>query len=499
MGYKSTLAKLAANVIAPRIYKEQVNAVAMQKALMLQLVQEAANTDYGKSHDFTSIHNYADFKTTVPIQEYEHMRNDIELIADGKADVLWPGKPLYFCKSSGTTSGTKYIPVTQPQIQAMIDAARNSLMMYVAETGNSAFFDHKMIFLQGSPEMDKHGVIPAGRLSGIVYHHVPFYVNANRMPSYETNCIEDWEDKVDAIAKETLNKHMSLISGIPPWCVMYFERLLQLSGKQHVKDVFPDFKVFAYGGVNYEPYRKQIESLIGFPIDSVETYPASEGFIAYQDSQQEKGLLLNINGGVFYEFIRADEVFNESTKRIMLDEVELDVNYALILNTNAGLWGYSIGDTVKFVSKSPYRIVVTGRIKHFISAFGEHVIGEEVEFALMRAMRDAHAGVTEFTVAPQVVNPDGGLPYHEWFIEFSHLPHSLNSFAGLLDEYLQSRNSYYYDLRKGHILQQLKITNMRKGAFADYMKTKGKLGGQNKVPRLMNDRKIADELEAFKA
>lgn len=499
MGYKSAIAKLAANVLAPRIYKEQANAVAMQKALMLQLVRSAANTDYGKAHGFAAIHSYEDFKAAVPVQDYEHMRNDIELIADGKPDVLWPGKPLYFCKSSGTTSGTKYIPVTQPQIQAMIDAARNSLMMYVAETGNSAFFDHKMIFLQGSPELDTHGVIPAGRLSGIVYHHVPFYVNANRMPSYTTNCIEDWEDKVDAIAKETLNKRMSLISGIPPWCVMYFERLLELSGKQHIKDVFPDFKVFAYGGVNYEPYRKQIESLVGFPIDSVETYPASEGFIAYQDTQKEKGLLLNINGGIFYEFIKADEVFSENPKRIMLDEVELDVNYALILNTNSGLWGYSIGDTLKFVSTSPYRIVVTGRIKHFISAFGEHVIGEEVEFALMRAMRDAHAGVSEFTVAPQVINPDGGLPYHEWFIEFSQLPHSLNSFAGLLDEYLQGKNSYYYDLRKGHILQQLKITPLHKAAFADYMKMKGKLGGQNKVPRLTNDRKIADELAAFKA
>lgn len=499
MGYKSAIAKLAANVLAPRIYKEQANAVAMQKALMLQLGHRAANTYYGKAHGFAAINNYDDFKAAVPVQDYEHMRNYIELIADGKPDVLWPGKPLYFCKSSGTTSGTKYIPVTQPQIQAMIDAARNSLMMYVAETGNSAFFDHKMIFLQGSPVLDAHGVIPAGRLSGIVYHHVPFYVNANRMPSYATNCIEDWEDKVDAIAKETLNKRMSLISGIPPWCVMYFERLLELSGKQHIKDVFPDFKVFAYGGVNYEPYRKQIESLVGFPIDSVETYPASEGFIAYQDTQKEKGLLLNINGGIFYEFIKADEVFNENPKRIMLDEVELDVNYALILNTNAGLWGYSIGDTVKFVSTSPYRIVVTGRIKHFISAFGEHVIGEEVEYALMHAMRDAHAGVSEFTVAPQVVNPDGGLPYHEWFVEFSQLPHSLNSFASLLDEYLQGKNSYYYDLRKGHILQQLKITPLRKGAFADYMKTKGKLGGQNKVPRLTNDRKIADELAAFKA
>ncbi|MDB5283653.1 MAG: hypothetical protein JWO06_2728, partial [Bacteroidota bacterium] len=410
-----------------------------------------------------------------------------------RPDVLWPGKPLYFCKSSGTTSGTKYIPVTDLQIAEMIKAARNSLMMYVAETGNSAFFDHKMIFLQGSPALENFGAIPSGRLSGIVYHHVPFYVNANRLPSYQTNCIEDWETKVDTIARETVKERMSLISGIPPWVVMYFEKLLELSGKQHIKDIFPDFKVFAYGGVNYEPYRHRIESLVGFKIDSVETYPASEGFIAYQDSQKQPGLLLNINGGIFYEFVKADEIFNENPKRIWLEEVELGVNYALILNTTAGLWGYDIGDTIKFVSLKPYRIVVTGRIKHFISAFGEHVIGEEVEFALKQAMRETHAGVTEFTVAPQV-NPDGELPYHEWFIEFSHLPHSLRNFAELIDENLQERNSYYKDLRKGHVLQQLKIRQLKAGAFAEYMKTKGKLGGQNKVPRLMNDRGIADEL-----
>ena len=493
MGYKSAIAKIAANVIAPGIYKEQQNAIAIQQGLLRSFITRAAYTDFGKEHHFHDIKRYNDFKEAVPICDYEDLKGYIELIAEGKENVLWPGKPLYFCKSSGTTSGTKYIPVNELQINEMIRAARNSLMLYVAETGNSTFFDHKMIFLQGSPELDKHGVIPAGRLSGIVYHHVPFYVNRNRMPSYKTNCIEDWEEKVDAITKETVHERMSLISGIPPWVVMYFERLLELTGKQKIKDIFPDFKVFAYGGVNYEPYRARIEELIGFKIDSVETYPASEGFIAYQDTQKEPGLLLNVNGGIFYEFINADEIFDEKPKRISLVEVELGVNYALILNNNAGLWGYNIGDTVKFVSLDPYRILVTGRVKHFISAFGEHVIGEEVEYAMMQACQQLNVAITEFTVAPQV-NPQIELPYHEWFVEFGRPVENMNSLAQKIDELLQQKNSYYFDLRQGNVLQQLKIRPLKPNAFIEYMRGQGKLGGQNKVPRLTNDRKIADGL-----
>jgi phenylacetate-coenzyme A ligase PaaK-like adenylate-forming protein len=496
MGYKAAIAKLAANIIAPAVYRRQQNALALQQQLLQYLISTAGQTDFGLKHNFSRIKTYEDFKTAVPVIDYEDLKDYIELIADGKADVLWPGKPLYFCKSSGTTSGTKYIPVTHLQINEMIKAARNSLMMYVAETGNAAFFDHKMIFLQGSPQLETHGKIPTGRLSGIVYNHVPFYANQNRMPSFETNCIEDWEAKVDAIARETLQQRMSLISGIPPWVVMYFERLKALSGKQFIKDIFPDFKVFAYGGVNYEPYRHQVEELIGFKIDSVETYPASEGFIAWQDTQTQAGLLLNVDGGIFYEFIKADEVFNEQPNRISLAEVELNVNYALILNTTAGLFGYSIGDTVKFVSLNPYRIVVTGRIKHFISAFGEHVISEEVELALLNAMRQTLSGVSEFTVAPHVT-PQGGLPYHEWFVEFSKAPHNLNEFAQIADQILQQKNVYYKDLRQGNILQQLVVRALKPNTFVDYMKSKGKLGGQNKVPRLTNDRKIADELKAF--
>lgn len=493
---KSLGAGLAAKLISNNIYAQQKAAVQLQQKMMSNLVKQAAQTDIGRRLGFTDIKGYENFKKQVPVCDYESLKDDIESISEGKQNVLWPGLPLYFCKSSGTTSGTKYIPVTEVQIKDMIKAARNATMLYVNETGNSEIFNRKMIFLQGSPELEMHGRIPTGRLSGIVYKHVPSYALANRMPSYQTNCIEDWEEKVEAIAKETLRERMSLISGIPPWCVMYFEKLLQLSGKEKIKDVFPDFKVFMYGGVNYEPYRHKIEDLIGFKIDSVETYAASEGFIAYQDSQKHEGMLLNLDGGIFYEFVKAQEIFDEQPARISLQDVELGVNYAILLTTNAGLWAYNIGDTVKFVSKNPYRIVVTGRTKHFISAFGEHVIAEEVEFAMLRAMRDMHCGVTEFTVAPQVT-PDEGLPYHEWFVEFSQPPHSLNAFAGLVDEYLCGRNTYYNDLRKGHVIRQLKLNALKPGSFVEYMKSRGKLGGQNKVPRLTNNRQIADELAAI--
>lgn len=500
MGIKSLVAKAAAHFVAKQVYKDQLEAVSIQQKLLRTLLIKAANTKFGVDHNFVKIKTYEDFKANVTVRDYEQIKHYIELIAEGKDDVLWPGKPLYFCKSSGTTSGTKYIPLTEVSIKEQINAARNSLLLYVHHTGKSDFFDYKMIFLQGSPELDKHGVIDSGRLSGIVYHHVPAYLNKNRMPSYETNCIEDWEQKVAAIVDETSKENLSLISGIPPWVVMYFEKLLEKTGKKNIKQIFSNFSVFAYGGVNFEPYRNKIETLVGGKIDGIETFPASEGFIAYQDcnysDQNKEGLLLNVNGGIFYEFIKADEVFNENPERIYLAQVEIGVNYALILNTNAGLWGYNIGDTVKFISTDPYRIVVTGRIKHFISAFGEHVIGEEVEYALMETAKEMNVSVTEFTVAP-FVSDEKGQSYHEWFVEFENEPNDLEAFIERTDKYLQQKNSYYFDLRDGGMLKRLELRKLKRGAFIEYMKFIGKLGGQNKVPRLSNDRKIAEKLEAF--
>lgn len=497
MGLKAALSKLFAAFVMKGIERWKRNGIQAQQNILKDLVGAAAHTAFGREHGFSTIGSYEDFKRKVPVRDYEGLKPYIDRVVDGEADVLWKGKPKYFAKTSGTTSGVKYIPISKESAPEHMKAARNALLTYIHETGKASFVDGKMIFLQGSPILKEKNGILVGRLSGIAAHMVPGYLQKNRLPSYRANCIEDWEAKVDAIVEETITEDMRLISGIPPWVQMYFDRLMQKSDGKKIKDVFKNFSLFVYGGVNYEPYRTKIESSIGRRIDSIETYPASEGFIAYQDKQGEKGLLLLVNSGIFYEFIPVEEYYNDAPARLSLAEVELDRNYALIMNTNAGLWGYSIGDTIKFIAKDPYRIVVTGRIKHFISAFGEHVIGEEVEHALLSVANEDGVGITEFTVAPQVDAGEGVLPYHEWFIEFSDPPADLNSFAEKVDKALQKKNIYYFDLIEGKILQPLIIRSLQKDAFVNYMRAEGKLGGQNKVPRLANDRKIADRLNNY--
>lgn len=497
MGIKSVFGKLFAKLVNRQLNKLRFNAPELQQKTFLQLIEKAKDTAFGKDHHFDQIKTYEDFKRLVPIQDYEQLRPYIERVTHGEENVMWPGKPLYLTKTSGTTSGVKYIPISKESMPGHITSARNALLAYIYETGNAGFLDGKIIFLQGSPVLSEKGGIPTGRLSGIVAHHVPAYLQKNRMPSYDINCIEDWEEKVDAIVDETMREDMRLISGIPPWCQMYFDRLSAKMDGKKIEDIFPNFKLFVYGGVNYEPYRARIEESIGFAIDTIETYPASEGFIAFQDSQKEKGLLLQVDSGIFYEFIPADEYFNDNPTRISLKDIELNKNYALIMNTNAGLWGYSIGDTVKFISKNPYKILVTGRIKHFISAFGEHVIGEEVEHALMSVAKEEGLDVVEFTVAPQVTPDAGQLPYHEWFVEFGTEPADIKSFALKVDKALQKKNIYYFDLIEGNILQPLIVRSLKKDTFINYMRSQGKLGGQNKVPRLSNDRKIAEGLSTY--
>ena len=497
MGLKAVLSKIFAGVVNRQLNNIRNNAVELQQKTFTKLVSDARGTVFGKEHQFENIRTYDDFKKQVPVRDYEELRSYIERVTNGEENILWPGKPLYLTKTSGTTSGVKYIPISKESMPGHIKSARNALLSYVHETGNAVFLDGKLIFLQGSPVLGNKSGIETGRLSGIVAHHIPPYLQKNRMPSYEVNCIEDWEQKVDAIVNETNSEDMRLISGIPPWCQMYFDRLSAKNGGRKIKEIFPNFKLFVYGGVNYEPYRARIEESIGFAIDSIETYPASEGFIAFQDSQKDKSLLLQVDSGIFYEFIPVDEYFYDNPTRISLKDIELNKNYALILNTNAGLWGYSLGDTVKFTSKNPYKILVTGRIKHFISAFGEHVIGEEVEHALMSIAKEDGIEIVEFTVAPQVNPPHGELPYHEWFIEFGNEPNDLKDWAQKVDKALQKKNIYYFDLIEGNILQPLVIRSLKKDTFINYMRSQGKLGGQNKVPRLANDRRIADELKEY--
>jgi hypothetical protein len=494
MGIKAALSKPLAAYTHYRDQKWMRHPEKAQEAIFQQILKQAANTIFGKDHNFANIKTHADFVKVVPVRDYEALKPYFDRVKKGEQDILWPGKPIYLAKTSGTTSGTKYIPITKASIPNHINGAKNALLNYIHETGNSKFLDGKLIFLSGSPELEEVGGIKTGRLSGIVNHHVPGYLRTNQMPSYETNCIEDWETKLDKIVAETLPERMTLISGIPPWVQMYFDKLTAKTGKP-IKDIFPDFSLFVYGGVNFEPYKAKLFQSVGKKIDSIETFPASEGFFAYQNSQTEPGLLLLLNSGIFYEFIPASEYFNENPTRLTIGEVELGVNYALVISSNAGLWGYSIGDTVKFVSKNPYKIVVSGRIKHFISAFGEHVIGEEVEKALRQTMQHfPEVSVVEFTVAPKISAEENEPSYHEWLVEFDKKPANLPAFEKALNIELCKLNSYYDDLIKGHILQNLKISALPTAAFQKYMHSQGKLGGQNKVPRLSNDRNLAEAL-----
>lgn len=469
------------------------NPIQTQQNVFNELIRQAKNTQFGVDHHFDSIKTFEDFSKNVPIRDYEALKIYVDKVVHGEENILWKGKPLYFAKTSGTTSGAKYIPLTKESMPFHIEAARNAILHYIHETGNADLVNGKMIFLQGSPILEEKNGIQLGRLSGIVAHFVPKYLQKNRMPTFETNCIEDWETKVDAIVEETFHEDMTVISGIPSWVQMYFEKLRQ-KAEQPVGELFKNFNLFIYGGVNFEPYRAKFENLIGRKVDSIELFPASEGFFAYQDSQKEKGMLLLLNAGIFYEFIKSEEFYTENPKRYKIGEVELNVNYVLIISTNAGLWGYNIGDTVQFTSLKPYRVIVSGRIKHYISAFGEHVIGKEVECAMKEAMENMAIQINEFTVAPQIT-PLDGLPYHEWFIEFENEPENVVAFAEAIDSAMRNQNSYYDDLIAGKVLRKLVVTKVAKNGFQEYMKSIGKLGGQNKIPRLSNDRMIADLLK----
>lgn len=497
----ASLKALAARIFAWNVDRRSSrwihNPVAAQQRTFENLIRQARQTRFGEDHAFEKINNHADFTRRVPVRDYEELKPYVEQILKGESDVLWPGKPLYFAKTSGTTSGAKYIPITRPSIKEQVRASRNAILNYIHKTGNTAFVDGKMIFLQGSPVLSEKNGIKTGRLSGISAHYVPGYLQKNRLPSWETNCIEDWEEKVERIIHETIEQDMTVIAGIPSWVQMYFEKLKERSG-QPVGKLFPNFQLFIYGGVNFEPYRNTFESLIGRKVDSIELFPASEGFFAYQDQPDQRGLLLLLDAGIFYEFIKADEFFEPDARRLTIGEVELGVNYAMVLSTNAGLWGYNLGDTVQFVSLKPYRVIVSGRIKHFISAFGEHVIAKEVEYAMEKALKETGARVNEFTVAPQITPGEGVLPYHEWLVEFEKEPEDEAVFKSILDKSLQEQNSYYFDLIDGHILQPLKLTRIQTGGFQAYMKSVGKLGGQNKIQRLANDRSLADALVEYR-
>ncbi|MDG2063040.1 MAG: GH3 auxin-responsive promoter family protein [Flavobacteriaceae bacterium] len=494
---KKILAKVFAALVHRKNQRWIRNPLLAQQQVFKQLIHKGLKTKFGIDHDFEIISCVDEYREKVPVRDYEDLRPYLNEVLEGGSDILWPGRPLYYAKSSGTTSGAKYIPLTTDSMPQHIRAAREALLNYIYETGSSKIINGKHIFLQGSPVLkDKKGVA-LGRLSGIVAHYVPAYLQKNRMPSWKTNCIEDWEKKVDAVVEETHHQNMTIIGGIPSWVQMYFERLSKKSGKT-VGQLFPNFSLFVYGGVNFEPYRGVFKKLIGRTPDSIEFYPASEGFFAFQDSQKDKGLLLLLNHGIFYGFIEAKTFFDKVQTVLSLEEVHIGINYVMIISTTAGLWRYNIGDTVQFTSLNPFKIIVSGRIKQFISAFGEHVIVSEVEKSINQAIEaeEKEVLIREFTVAPQV-KPKSGLPYHEWFIEFVKAPPNLEVFALRIDKAMKEKNIYYDDLVRGNILRPLLIRKVMRDGFQNYMKSIGKLGGQNKIPRVSDNRKIATALTPF--
>lgn len=496
MSVKTFIINWFSKKVRKEITRTSRSAIHDQFRILQSLIQKAGNTQFGKDHQFNKVKTHNDFCTKVPIRNYEELKPYVNQIISGETDILWPGKPKYFAKTSGTTSGVKYIPITKESISYHIKTARNSILNYIAQTGNNVFSGN-MIFLSGSPALTKTGPIPTGRLSGIVNHEIPAWVKPNQLPDYQTNCIEAWETKLDAIVQQTCNQPMTLISGIPPWVQMYYERLLIKSGKDTIKDMFPHFKLFIHGGVNYLPYKNSLEKLAGKGVDTLETYPASEGFIAFQDTVHDEGLLLNTNAGMFFEFIPLDQIGQTNPARLLLNEVELDKDYVLIISSNAGLWAYNIGDTVRFSSLDPYRIRVSGRVSHFISAFGEHVIAKEVEQAMDMIAKKYQFNVVEFTVAPNISPQSDTQPHHQWLVEFEKHPIHLDEIELALDQEMCRQNIYYRDLIDGGILSTLRIVPLPRNAFINYMKSKGKLGGQNKVPRLQNDRDLAESLLRF--
>ncbi len=495
MSLKTWIAKKWAKFRYHQIQKIVSNPIENQQKLLFQLLNSAQNTQFGKKYQFSKIKTLQDYQKQVPISDYETLKPYIlKIYEEGEKNVLWKGLPAYFAKTSGTTSGSKYIPLSHEMMRCQVKGARDALLCYIYHSQKPDFLNGKMIFLSGSPVLEKSpsGIL-TGRLSGISNHYVPAYLRTHQVPSYQTNCIEDWELKIQKIFEEVHHQDLRLISGIPPWVQMFFEYAENQTGKKPI-EIWKNLQIFVQGGVDFSPYQPIFEKTLGKQVDIVEVFPASEGFIAIQDDYRKNDLLLMLDYGIFFEFIPLEEYGKPDAPRLTLSQVELGVNYALILTTNAGLWSYDIGDTIQFTSLKPFRIKVTGRVKHFLSAFGEHVIQSEVNQAIQHACEKTGAIVHEFTVAPFVSE---SVSYHEWFIEFEKKPENLAIFTKILDEKLQSLNIYFKDLRVGNILQTPKIQILQPYASREYMKSIGKLGGQNKFPRLTNNRKIADFLKNY--
>ena len=473
-------------------------AEALQMEVLHYLMSNAKHTEYGRKYSFGAVGSYSDYASHVPVNTYEELKGYIDRMRHGERDLLWKGSVKWYAKSSGTTNDkSKFIPVSHDGLQHVHYAGgKDAVALYLRNNPDSRLFDGKSLILGGS-HSPNYGVADSlvGDLSAILIENINPLANLVRVPKKATALFSDFEIKRDRIARETINKNVTNISGVPSWMLSVLTRVMELTGKKHLEEVWPNLEVFFHGGVAFTPYRKQYEQLITSPnMHYMETYNASEGFFGLQDDPADKSMLLMIDYGVFYEFIPMDEFDKENPTVVPLWGVETNKNYAMLISTSCGLWRYVIGDTVSFTSTNPYKFVITGRTKHFINAFGEELIVDNAEKGLAYACEQTGAEVLEYTAAP-VFMDDNAKCRHQWLIEFSKEPADLDKFTELLDKKLQEINSDYEAKRYKNItLQHLEIVKARKDLFNDWLKSKGKLGGQHKVPRLSNSRKHIDEL-----
>jgi len=462
------------------------------------LITNAMNTEWGFQYEYDSIESYEDFKNRVPIQDYDSLKPYINRIINGEQNVLWSSPITWFAKSSGTTNDvSKFIPVTKESLEdCHYKGSIDLLTMYCNSHESTNIFSGKGLILGGSHEVNQlNGNSSYGDLSAVLLQNMSFIAQLYRTPDLSIALMSDWEKKIEQLAQATKNENVTNISGVPTWIIILIKRLFDLTGKKSLKEVWPGLELYIHGGVSFTPYKNQFKALIqSDEVKYLETYNASEGFFAFTDDINEKGMVLHTNAGILYEFIPQSDWYVEDPKTVMLNEVKLHENYALVISTNAGLWRYKVGDTVRFISLNPYRLEVTGRVKHFINAFGEEVIVDNADKAIANTCIDTHAKVTEYTVAPVYlsINNKG---CHEWFIEFETLPNDMAKFTHILDSELRKINSDYDAKRTKDIALSEPIINiLPHNTFYNWLKLKGKLGGQHKVPRLSNNRIYVEEI-----
>jgi GH3 auxin-responsive promoter len=466
-------------------YNLQTKSEHVQLAFLLNHIKENKNTEFGKAHRFELISDYENYCQNIPLRHYEDFLPYIDKIKAGENNILTKVKPLYLLMTSGTTAGTKYIPISKSGIKHQIGAAMKLLCFHSYHQRNGDFMNYKMLFLQGSPELNHEYKIPTARLSGVVYHHIPKFFQRNKLPKYETNIIENWQEKVDQIVAETYSQDMGIMGGIPPWCIQYFEKLIEKKKVKNLKSLFPNLSIYIYGGLDFSSYREKMTQLLGDKVACLQTFPASEGFFGIQDLPDSDDMLLLINQGVFYEFI---ENYNEENPQtIALSGVKLNISYELVITNDSGLYRYRMGDLVQLTSLNPYRIKVVGRTSQYISAFGEHVIGYEIERVMEAAIKEFNLVVEDYHVCPNVA-----AKHYEWYIEFNEKPKvNDEKLVEFLDKKLVEINKYYAHLINGNIINSSKTIELKNGSFANLRSKLGKEGGQNKVIRLANNQKFA--------